>query len=135
MRAGHLRPRGMIAMLLPALLSVSLMACGGDSTEPAPTPTATGTWIGSATGVTLTATITESASGSLSGSGNFNGPEGAVAVTITGTHTHPSISFTMTSTGFTDVNYAGSFTGNNTIQGTLNGSGFVNFALTLLRST
>lgn len=127
-----LRARTMIRGLFLLLFSASLLACG-DSTEP--TPTATGAWTGSASGVTLTVTISESASGTLSGSGNFTGPFGSAAVNITGTHAHPSISFTMTSTGFTDVNFSGSFTGDNTIQGSLNGSGFNSFALTLLRST
>jgi hypothetical protein len=77
-------------------------------------------------------TLTETG-GNVTGSGTLAGPGGTVSVTVTGTHSHPSVSLTLSLTGFNPAVFTGSFTNDNTIPGALNGSGFVNFGITITR--
>ena len=123
--------RTLTAVLLLALAPV-LAACGDSSTEPR-TPSASGTWTGVVNGGTFTLTLAEQNGGTLTGAGSLQGSGGAVSVTVTGTHVHPSISLTIKSTGFEDLNYTGQFVNDNAISGNLNGSGFNNETLTLMR--
>ena len=111
-----------------------LSACGGETT-----PTVNGRWSGSATSaslglVTLTLTLSESENGAITGSGNIVDGEN-VAVTVTGTHADPNVSMNLSlGAQFEAINFAGQFVGDNTITGTLNGSGFTNFAMTLRKT-
>lgn len=123
--------RTLTAVLLLALAPV-LAACGDSSTGPK-TPSASGTWTGVMTVGTVTLTLVEQDGGTITGAGNLQGSGGAVSVTVTGTHVHPSITLTMQSTGFKDMNYTGQFVNDNAISGNLNGSGFNNETLTLMR--
>lgn len=118
---------GVLALMLAAT------ACGDDEpTEPA-TPTVNGTWTGTAGDFSFSLTLSETDAGAISGSGTATADGDPISVTITGTHAHPDVSLTMTSTGFADLNFTGEFSGDDSIHGSLNGSGFNNFALTLER--
>ena len=118
--------------LLPLLLAliIPLTACG-DSSGPS-TPSTTGSWTGSTGGATFTLTLTE-ATQNITGSGSLVGPGASIALTATGTHVHPNVSMIFRAAGYQDLNYQGSFTNDNTIVGTLNGSGFANTAVTFVR--
>ena len=118
-----------------ALTVVVLIAAFGCGDSMGPPPSFTGTWAGTTaaggTAFTVTMTTTES-NGQISGSGVFTvGSTGGVAFTVTGTHSDPQVSITIVSTGVQDANFSGRFTSERSVDGTLNGSGFVNVPLTL----
>ncbi|HWP36031.1 MAG TPA: hypothetical protein VNL18_00615 [Gemmatimonadales bacterium] len=117
-------------LLLP--LTFALAGCGDSSSEPR-TPSASGTWTGAVGSATFTLTLAEQRGGTITGAGSARATGGAVSLTVTGTHVHPSISLTLRSTGFEDLNYTGQFINDNTISGSLNGSGFTGETLTLVR--
>lgn len=124
--------------LLPVLAVVlTLAACGDDDPSGPSTPaipTATGQWTGTASGISFSFTLSEASNGSITGSGSASAPTGSIAMTVrSGTHAHPNISLTLGGEGFEDANFQGAFAGDNTITGSINGSGFNNFALTLQR--
>lgn len=120
--------------LLPLAVVLSLGACGDDGPAAPEVPTATGRWLGTASGISFDLTLSEAANGSVSGSGSASSASGAISFTVrSGTHAHPSISLTLGGEGFEDANLQGTFSSNNVISGTLNGSGFNNFGLTLNR--
>jgi len=128
-----------LRVLVVACVLATLAACGDSGTTPPPPPTVTGTWTGFFTTaggapVDVSLLLTES-SGQITGSGTFAvGSAGALAFNITGVHSFPSMSITMTSSGLNDANYAGTVDpAGTTINGTLNGSGFVNQSLTLTK--
>ncbi len=118
--------------LLPLLLLLVFAAACGDSPSQPRTPSIDGAWSGSAAGFTLNLVLASGAAG-VSGNGTVSGEGTSIAVTATGTHVHPNVALTLQATGFQDLNFQGQFTDDNTINGTLNGSGFNNFALTLRR--
>jgi hypothetical protein len=121
-------------------LLVGLMLClagcgGGDgSTEP-DEPQVEGQWngpintdVGSGS---LALTLTEG-DGTVSGTGTLSVTGDALALTVTGTYVPPNVSLQMTSQGFEPMNLSGEVA-EEEIDGTLNGSGFVNIAVTLTR--
>jgi hypothetical protein len=79
----------------------------------------------------MTLTLTE-ATGTVSGSGNLSSSSAAVAVTASGTYSPPSLSLNLSAAGFETVNLSATV-GEQTMSGTLNGSGFVNSGITLNR--
>ena len=109
-------------------------ACGGDngSTEPED-PEVEGQWNGPIItdrgSGSLALTLTE-AGGTVTGTGTLSVPGDALALTVTGTYAPPNMSLQMTSTGFEPMNLSGEVS-EDEIDGTLNGSGFVNIAVTL----
>lgn len=120
------------------VLGLMLLAagCGGGdgSTEP-DDPEVEGQWngpintdVGSGS---LALTLTET-DGSVSGNGTLSVPGDALALTVTGTYAPPNLSLEMTSPGFEPLNLSGDVS-EDEIDGTLNGSGFVNIAVTLTR--
>ena len=120
----------MVALMLLAA------GCGGDdsSTEPED-PEVEGQWngpintdVGSGS---LALTLTET-DGTVSGTGTLSVTGDALALTVTGTYAPPNVSLQMTSQGFEPMNLSGEVT-DEEINGTLNGSGFVNIAVTLTR--
>jgi hypothetical protein len=119
---------------LATLITALTLACG-DSLGPE--SALNGTWTGSGSdgAATLTSTLTLSESkGTISGSGNLSGTGGAVAVTVTGTHTGANVSLILAITGFQPANFTGAVAANGlSMSGTLNGSGFQNFVVTLTR--
>lgn len=116
-----------------ALLAVMVFAaaCGdsGTGSEPRKFST-TGRWTGTASQTTVTVTLNEN-SGNITGSGNVTGGGESLAVNVTGTNAANAISMTLTAAGFQPVNFTGNITSATSMNGTLNGSGFENFALTL----
>ncbi len=121
--------------LLLALM-FALTACGGDggSTEPV-IPEVTGQWNGpvntSGGSGSLALTLNES-DGSVTGTGTLSTAGDAIALTITGNYAPPNVSLQMNAAGFEPMNLSGTVT-EDEIDGTLNGSGFVNIAVTLAR--
>lgn len=114
-----------------AIVVVALMvACDDNGPE---IPQATGSWEGTVSSAVVTLTLNENSDGEVSGSGNFTAPEDALSVSVEGTHAHPDISLILAAPGFEDTNFTGEFVEDDRITGRLNGSGFVNNALTLYR--
>ena len=120
--------------LLSALLATTLACGGGDGNGPS-TPEAEGQWDGPINtnegSGTLSLTLND-ASGNITGTGTLTVPGDAYALTITGNYAPPNISLQMTSPGFEPMVLAGTVDDDG-IQGVLNGSGFVNIAVTLTR--
>ena len=120
--------------VLATLITASTLAC---SDSLGPQSVVHGTWTGSASdsAATLTATLTLSESkGTISGSGNLSGPGGAAAITVTGTHTGANVSLTLAIAGFQPANFTGTVAADGLrMFGTLNGSGFQHFVITLTR--
>ena len=121
-------------ILFSALLAMA-MACGGDGGNEPSVPDAEGQWNGpintSSGSGDLALTLNE-ASGTITGSGTLTFPGDALSLTVTGNHAHPNISLQMSSPGFEPMNLSGTLS-DTQIQGVLNGSGFVNIAVTLTR--
>ncbi|HWB43720.1 MAG TPA: hypothetical protein VG500_20835 [Gemmatimonadales bacterium] len=117
-------------------LTLLAAACGGDggSTEPE-VPEVEGQWNGPIiTNVgsgSLSLTLNE-AGGTVTGTGTLSVTGDAVALTVTGNYAQPNVSLQMTSPGFEPLNLSGEVS-EEEIDGTLNGSGFVNIAVTLTR--
>ncbi len=116
-------------------LALLIAACGdGGSTEP-DVPDVQGQWNGSFnTNVgsgTLALTLNE-ANGNVTGTGTLGTAGDALALTVTGNYAPPNVSLQMTSPGFEPMNLSGTVS-EDEIDGTLNGSGFVNIAVTLAR--
>jgi hypothetical protein len=119
------------------IVLTTLMASAACSDSMSPPPAFTGTWTGATasggTAFNVTMTTTE-ANGQISGSGLFTvGSAGGIAFTVTGSHAHPQVSLTIGSSGAQDANFSGRFTSDRVVDGTLNGSGFVNVPLILQR--
>jgi hypothetical protein len=117
-------------------LMLFLAGCGGGdgATEP-DEPHVEGQWngpintdVGSGS---LALTLTEG-DGTVSGTGTLSVSGDALALTVTGTYVPPNVSLQMTSQGFEPMNLSGEVA-EDEIDGTLNGSGFVNIAVTLTR--
>jgi hypothetical protein len=121
--------------VLATLATALTLAC---SDSFGPQSALNGTWTGSAsdgsaTSISATLTLIES-KGTISGSGNLSGTGGAAAITVTGTHTGANVSLTLSIAGFQPANFTGAVeVGGLRMNGTLNGSGFQNFVLTLTR--
>ena len=112
-------------------------ACGGDGSSGPTRVEAEGSWTGSIKDNsgsqvgTLTLTLTET-NGSVSGNGNLASSSEALAVTASGTYSPPNLSLNLSAPGFETVNLSATV-GEQTMTGTLNGSGFVNSGITLNR--
>ncbi len=115
--------------LLPAMVFAT--ACGDSGSEPR-TPSMTGTWVGDLQGAAVTVTLTERDQ-QVNGAGNIAFGTDRVAITAGGTHVHPAVSLTIKSSGFQDINYQGTFTNDNTVSGSLSGSGFTGDNLIIRR--
>ena len=117
-------------------LTLLTAACGGDggSTEP-DVPEVEGQWNGpviSDVGSGSLALTLNEASGAVTGTGTLSVTGDALALTVTGNYAPPNVSLQMTSPGFEPMNLSGTLS-EDEIDGTLNGSGFVNIAVTLTR--
>lgn len=122
------------------LLALPLVAAC-DSADPAPPPpppppSLGGSWAGSTTiqGLvfSLSAQLVEN-NGVVNGNGTLT-YQNPLAVTITGTYNFPSVSMTIRASGFEDLNYSATLGADGrTLSGTMSGSGFDNFGLTLTR--
>jgi hypothetical protein len=79
----------------------------------------------------LALTLNES-DGTVTGTGTLSTAGDAIALTITGNYAPPNVSLQMNAAGFEPMNLSGTVA-EDEIDGTLNGSGFVNIAVTLAR--
>lgn len=131
-----------LTRLVPLVLLL-VVAAGCDSSEPQiivpePVPiTISGRYDGTTNfqgiAVTIESTLTE-INNSVSGSGTLRITESA-AITATGTHVGNDFNITFRATGIEDLNFAGTVNGDaSVLRGQLNGSGFQNIQLTLIRS-
>lgn len=96
-------------------------------------PTIDGRWSGSSAGTNYSMTVTERDK-TVTGSATISAPSGSIALTVTGSHAHPAVSLTLSATGYESFNFTGNFETEDLITGRLNGSGFVNEQISLLRS-
>jgi|GEM_PF-2070555 len=130
------------ALLLPLalLLAAALPAC--DSADPEPqlpppaAPSLSGQWQGNTTVqgslLTLNLQLVESG-GNVNGNGTINLGT-PLAVSATGTYNFPSVAMTIRSSGFADLNFSGTLGADGrSLSGTMQGSGFDNFGITLTR--
>ena len=126
---------------LSVFFLAALVAVGCDSSDPEPTPQPqpiriNGSYAGTTnfegTAVSIVSTLTEN-SNIVNGSGTLRIVQSA-AITATGSHVAPDFNITFRATGLEDLNYAGTTNADASIlRGTLNGSGFQNINLQLVR--
>jgi len=121
--------------LVVGLMLLAAGCGGGDGTTEPNEPEVEGRWNGPInTNVgsgSLALTLTET-DGTVTGNGTLSVTGDALALTVTGTYAPPNLSLEMTSAGFEAMNLSGEVS-EEEIDGTLNGSGFVNIAVTLTR--
>jgi hypothetical protein len=120
--------------------TVVIMGCGDDDSPTTPAnPTMDGTWQGTIRGgVALYSLENLSQSGNnvtgtvivISNTGVVFGPG-----SVSGTNTYPDVSLSLSIPGYQAMTFTGSFSDDNTVAGVLNGSGFVNEPLTLVRGS
>ena len=130
------RAMGARASLLLAItaLALSTAACGRDSTAPDAPPSVSGSWSGSSAGITLNLTLQEGTDGAVSGSGNMDtGLDNLALVVRQGTHVDPNLTLILGATGYQDMNFTATVTSATQMAGTLNGSGFSDFDLNLVK--
>lgn len=118
------------------LVSFSLTSIGCDDNTVEAEPTLSGSWFGTTTvqGATFTVDLqmTEN-SGNVNANGTivFVDP---IAVNATGTYNFPTVSMTIRSSGLADLNFNGTLSADgNSLTGSMRGSGFDNFSVTLRR--
>ena len=115
------------------MLLIGAAGCGSDANED---PTITGSWFGTTTvqGSTFTVDIQlNDNSGSVNGNGTMVFVE-PLAVNANGTYNFPNLSMTIRSSGFQDLNFNGTLSADgNSLTGSLRGSAFDNFSITLRR--
>jgi hypothetical protein len=117
--------------LVSAVVLSFIVACGSESSATSPAnDSVAGTWDGSSGNIGISMTLAQSGS-VVTGDGHISGAT-SVAFTVTGTFAKPNASLTLTAQGFQPMNYSGTLSGG-FINGTLNGSGFVNAALPLTK--
>jgi len=126
-----MKPRNLLRHIsFVAVVGLALTACGGGDSNGPSRPNLDGGWSGSNAGITLTMALNENRS-SVTGDGNITSINGSFALTISGTFADPSVALTMSATGFQDLSFTGSLTSGTSMTGTLNGSGFNGFSITL----
>jgi len=116
-----------------ALLTLALLGCSGDS-GPSQSQ-AEGSWAGTLTGGAFEGTIEwtlRDNGGHISGNGTLRTAVDAEALSIEGAFTPPNLTLTIHSQRFEDFDFSGTV-GEQTMKGRLNGSGFLNRAVTLDR--
>lgn len=114
-----------------ALLAfLATAACGKDATGVS--ASLNGTWSGSAQGISVQLNLTESTD-SVTGTGSLSGPSIGLAITVIGTRSRGDVNLWFSANGYVSASYAAQFANDNTLSGTLSGSGFNNVSLSLLR--
>jgi hypothetical protein len=120
-------------------ICLATISCGGGPTGPdstQPDPTVTGFWQGQLSGPYSTASLelSEAASGEVSGDGTITTTAGdSTDVTVVGSHAFPRIALLLVGLGSEVVVFNGAVS-ENSITGTLNGSGFTDEQLILAKS-
>lgn len=119
------------------VVSISLIVSiisGCDKSDPIapaplpPPPEMTGTWSGGTVFLLRINVLEEEAT--IRGTGMFNGNLGMF---INGKSSYPDVSFTIESQGFIPATFTGTYVHKDTIDGTLNGSGFSDVRMILGR--
>jgi hypothetical protein len=112
------------------LATCLLVACGDDGTGPG--NSIEGEWSGPIGSAQLTLTLQES-DGEVSGNGSIVADSESAALTVDGSFDDPDFSLTLSPPGFEPINFAGEVD-EDEMNGTLNGSGFVQQTVTLTRA-
>lgn len=127
-----LRNTSALALLIAA--GTLLGACSDNPVEAE--PSLTGRWFGQTTiqGAPLSVDLQfQENGGTVNAAGTMVLIE-PLAVTATGVYNFPSLSLTIRSTGYTDMSFSGELGADgNSITGSMRGSGFDNFSITLRR--
>jgi hypothetical protein len=95
-----------------------------------------GRWLGTITSGTATASfnLTLAQTGtSVTGNGTIITSLESVALSTTGTFVAPNLSLTISAQGYQEMNYSGRLVTDIQIDGTLNGSGFNNRVVNIVR--
>ena len=116
-------------LFLLSILLLFLVACGKAEEE---IPSMTGKWSGGGGGAVVNVTVNENDT-EINGSGNLAGGSSSIALTVSGTNVYPNVSLTLSSTNYAPINFTGRFSDSNTIDGKLNGSGFNDLVISLVR--
>ncbi|HET7273878.1 MAG TPA: hypothetical protein VFI91_01775 [Longimicrobiaceae bacterium] len=120
--------RAILTMMVPLILG----ACGG-STGPDDRHSLNGQWESQdfrADEVLMTLTVTNR---QVVGHGSLTNTTSSTALTIEGTYVPPSVSLNLGLERFEDINFEGTFEDDNTLIGTLRGSGFDAEPITFVR--
>lgn len=117
--------------LIPILASLLVIVGCSDGTAPE-VPSMAGSWSGNFRGATVTFTATED-NRNIVGNGHISAGVESIALTISGTHVHPDVALTLTAIGFQEMAFSGMFSSDTQITGRLNGSGFNNEQVVLIR--
>ncbi len=121
--------------LLVGLMLLVTGCGGGDGSTQPDDPEVEGQWNGPINtdggSGSLAVTLTET-DGTVTGTGTLSVTGDALALSITGTYAPPNVSLQMSAPGYEPMNLSGEVS-DEEIDGTLNGSGFVNIAVTLRR--
>lgn len=127
-----IRNTAVVALLIAA--SATSFACSDNPVEA--DPVLTGRWFGQTTvqGTPLSMELQlQESGGSVNAAGTMVFVE-PLAVTATGVYNFPSLSLTVRSSGFADLSFTGELGADgNSISGSMRGSGFDNFSITLRR--
>jgi hypothetical protein len=116
-------------------MRIRVIACalalflGGCGTEPE--PSIAGKWTGAYSGLTMTLTLVEN-SGNVTGNAVLEDATGTEAWTVAGVFTPPTASLTITNPKYQPINLTGTVSASS-IEGKLNGSGYSNNGITLVR--
>lgn len=124
----------MYRVLLFSLALILFVGCGGDDgddlTGPEP-PSVTGGWSGSSQGIDMTMSLSQTGT-DVTGDCTMSGPTASINLSVSGSFSNPALNVTMTNAGYEPATFVGTLNGN-TITGTINGSGFQDFPITLNR--
>jgi hypothetical protein len=125
----------MMRRIVLTAMVVLALGCGGDGGAEPEHPEAEGQWSGTintGSGSGLLELTLDDAGGSITGNGTLTVPDDVLGISVSGSYDPPNISLTMSIPDFQPVDLNGTV-GDNSISGTLNGSGFVNLGVTLQR--
>lgn len=127
--------RSAMTIVLLGTLSLAFAACSDNPTEDTE-PVITGRWFGQTTiqGTPLSMELQmQENGGNVNATGNMVLVE-PLAVTATGVYNFPSLSLTVRSSGYADMSFTGELGADgDAISGSMRGSGFDNFSITLRR--
>lgn len=110
-----------------ALMALTALLAAGSVV---PSQNVSGVWTGSSGGISVTAELAQFGT-AVSGTGTVTA-WGTYPFLLTGLFIKPSLSATLEAEGYDDMHFSGVLDGN-TLVGTLNGNGLVNYAVTLTR--
>lgn len=97
-------------------------------------PSVTGHWSGVQSGISLDVDLVE-VDDSVTGTGNLVASTIFSPVTVTGTHVQPNVTLTLSMPSYAPTVYTATLSSANAMVGTLTGSGFYRYPLSLTRFT